>query len=194
MKIVCVLGSPRQRANSSTIAERVCNTAERLGAQVRTFTLNDLEFRGCQGCMACKTNLEKCALEDDLTEVLEAVRETDVLVLASPVYYWDVSSQMKAFLDRTFSYLVPDFITNPKKSRLAPGKKLVFILAQNNPDPNSFGDIFPKFDYFFKAYGFVENHLIRAFGVSAPGEVASHADVMNLAEATAEKICGGRRV
>jgi multimeric flavodoxin WrbA len=126
-----------------------------------------------------------------LTEVLEAVRETDVLVLASPVYYWDVSSQMKAFLDRTFSYLVPDFITNPKKSRLSPGKKFVLILAQNNADRNSFPEIFRKFDYFFKAYGFAERHLIRAFGVNEPGEVEAHEDVMKVAETTAEKICNG---
>ncbi len=189
MRIVCLLGSPRKNANSSTISERFCTTAQKLGAQVRTFALNDLNFRGCQGCMACKTKLDRCALKDDLTEVLDAVRETDILVLASPVYYWDVSAQMKAFLDRTFSFLVPDFITAPQKSRLDPGKKLVFILAQNNPDRNSFTDIFPKFDYFFRAYGFTDTRLIRAFGVGGPGEVESQKDVMESAEKTAEEFC-----
>jgi multimeric flavodoxin WrbA len=191
MKVVCLQGSPRVNGNSAIVANRFCATAQKLGAEVATFTLNDLNYRGCQGCMACKTKLDRCALEDDLTEVLEAVRGTDVLVLASPVYYWDVSSQMKAFLDRTFSFLVPDFITNPLKSRLEPGKKLVLILAQNNPDLNSFSNIFPKFDYFFRAYGFTDTRLIRAFGVGAPGEVESHADVMSLAEKTAKEICSG---
>ena len=190
MKVVCLLGSPREKGNSATIANRFCNTAEKFGAEIKTFVLNNLEYRGCQGCMACKTGLDKCVLEDDLTEVLEAVRETDVLVLASPVYFWDISSQLKAFIDRTFSYLVPDFITNPVKSRLAPGKKLVFILAQNNPDQSSFANIIPKFDYFFKAYGFVERHLIRAYGVNKPGEVQDHEEVMRLAEKTAERLCG----
>jgi multimeric flavodoxin WrbA len=189
MKIICLLGSPREKGNSSTIAKRFCNTAEKLGAEVKTFSLNKLEYRGCQGCMACKTRLDRCAVEDDLTEVLEAIRETDVLVLASPVYYWDVSSQLKAFLDRTFSYLVPDFITNPNKSRLTAGKKLVFILAQANPDEGSFTDIFPKFDYFFKSYGFSDTHLIRACGVSEAGEVEARQDVMRLVEETAESMC-----
>ena len=192
MKIVSLLGSPRQRSNSSIIAERFCTTAQKHGAEVKTFTLNDLHFSGCQGCMACKTKLDRCALEDDLTEVLEAVHETDILILASPVYYWDVSAQMKAFLDRTFSFLVPDFMNSPQASRLEPGKKLVFILAQNNPDKNSFTDIFPKFDYFFRAYGFNDTRLIRAFGVGGPGEVENHKDVMDLAEKTADEICGGR--
>lgn len=190
MKILCLLGSPREKGNSAAIANRFCKTAEGLGAEVKSFTLNNLQYRGCQGCLACKTKLDRCALNDDLTEVLDAVRETDVLVLASPVYFWDISSQLKTFIDRTFSYLVPDFMINPVKTRLAPGKKLVFILSQNNPDRNSFADIYPKIQYFSQTYGFVESHLIRAFGVSEPGEVENHEDVMNLAETTARKICG----
>lgn len=192
MKIVCLLGSPREKGNSSTIASHFCRTAERLGAQVKIFALNKLRYQGCQGCMACKTKLDRCVLEDDLAAVLDAVRDTDVLVLASPVYYWDVSSQLKAFIDRTYSYLVPDFYTNPVPSRLDPGKKLVFILAQGHPDQNLFTDIFPKFDYFFKMYGFDETRLIRACGVQGPGEVNSQPNVLKLAEETAVALCGGR--
>ncbi len=189
MKIVCLLGSPREKGNSATVANRFCATAERLGAQVQVFALNKLEYQGCQACMACKTKLDQCALEDDLTEVLEAVSETDVLVLASPVYYGDLSSQMKAFIDRSYSYLPPDYLTNPQPSRLPSGKKLVFILTQGNPDQERFADIFERYDYFFKWYGFVESHLIRAYGVREAGQVAENPDVMRLAETTAEKIC-----
>lgn len=189
MKIVSLLGSPRENGNSSVIAKRVCDTASKLGAEITTFVLNNLTFRACQACMACKTKLDRCAVEDDLTQVLDAVRDADVLVLASPVYFWDVSAQVKAFIDRTYSFLVPDFITNPTKSRLQPGKKFLLILTQGNPDRNSFLDIFPRFDYFFRAYGFTDTRLIRAFGVSAPGEVESHKDVMELAEKTAKEFC-----
>ncbi|MEN6440408.1 MAG: flavodoxin family protein [Syntrophobacter sp.] len=190
MKIVCLQGSPREKGNSATIADRFCATAEKLGGEVRTFVLNKLDYKGCQGCMACKTKLDRCAVDDDLTAVLDAIRDADVLVLASPVYFWDVSAQMKTFLDRTFSFLVPNFATSSQPSRLKPGKKLVFILAQNNPDRNTFTDIFPKFDHFFRAYGFTDTRLIRAFGVGAPGEVVNQADVMGLAEKTAKEICG----
>jgi multimeric flavodoxin WrbA len=192
MKIVSVLGSPRETGNSSTVAKRFCDTAEKLGAEVKAFTLNKLQYRGCQGCMACKTKLDRCILEDDLEEVLDSIRETDVLVLASPVYFWDVSGQLKTFMDRTFSYLVPDFITNPIKSRLTPGKKLVFILTQGNPDEGMFTNIFPKFDYFFKLFGFDERRLIRACGVRELGEVETHAEVMRLAEKMAEELRDNR--
>lgn len=191
MKIVCLLGSPRENGNSATIANRFCSTAEKLGVRVQTFVLNKLQYRGCQGCMLCKTQLDRCVLEDDLTEVLEAVRETDVLVLATPIYYWDVTSQLKAFLDRTFSYLVPDFLTNPNRSRLVSGKKLVFIQVQGNPDKGMFTDVFPKFHYFFKAYGFSETYLIRACGVREQGEIEAHEDVLKLAEETVGRLYDG---
>jgi multimeric flavodoxin WrbA len=165
MKIVCLLGSPRKGGNSSTIANHLMATAKRLGADTRAFELNSLNYRGCQGCYACKTTLDHCILKDDLTGVLEAVRESDVVVLASPVYYGDISGQLKCFIDRTFSYLVPDYVTNPNPSRLAPGKKLVFILTQGNPDPKLFEDVYPRYDKFLKWYGFAESHLIRACGI-----------------------------
>ncbi|MGO9021181.1 MAG: flavodoxin family protein [Syntrophobacteraceae bacterium] len=189
MKIVCLFGSPRENGNSATIAKRFCDTAERFGTEIQTFTLNKLEFRGCQGCMACKTKLDKCAIEDDLTAVLEAVRETDLLVLATPVYLWDVTSQLKTFFDRTFSFFVADFKTNPNKSRLAPGKKLVFIQVQGNPDESMFTDIFPKFDYFFKSYGFSDSHLIRACGARGRRELEACRDALRLAETMAESLC-----
>jgi multimeric flavodoxin WrbA len=137
MKVLCLLGSPREKGNSAAVANRFCAAAERLGAEVQAFALNKLEYRGCQDCMACKTKLDNCALEDDLSEVLDAVYETDVLVLASPVYYGDLSSQLKGFIDRSYSYLASDYLTNPKSTRLPGGKKLVFILIQGNPDQES---------------------------------------------------------
>ncbi|KAF0218966.1 MAG: NADPH-dependent FMN [Geobacteraceae bacterium] len=169
MKIVCLLGSPRSEGNSATIARRFLETAESLGAESRTFELNRLTYRGCQGCYACKASLDHCVLEDDLTEVLQAIKDADVVVYASPVYYGDITAQLKGFMDRTFSYLVPDFETNPQPSRLSPGKKLLFILTQGHPDAAMFADIFPRYDYFLKWGGFVETRLIRACGVGAGG-------------------------
>jgi multimeric flavodoxin WrbA len=189
MKIVALLGSPRPNGNSATIAKRFCDTAQKLGAEVRTFVLNKLNFRGCQGCMMCKTKLDKCVLQDDLSEVLHSVSGADVLVMASPVYYGDVSSQLKAFIDRTFCYLVPDYTTNPNPCRLPPGKILVFVLAQGNPDEDRFADIFLRYDYFFKWYGFSESHVIRACGVRESGEVADRSEVMESAEGLARKLC-----
>jgi multimeric flavodoxin WrbA len=191
MKIVNVLGSPRPKGNSALIADRFCRAAEALGAEVQTFSLNKLKYRGCQACMTCKTKLDRCVLKDDLTQVLDAIRDAQVLVMASPIYYGEVSSQLKAFIDRTFSYLVPDFATNPHPSRLTPGKRLVMILAQGDPGEQQYDDVFPRYESFFRWYGFDDNHLLRACGVLGPGEVEGRQDVINGAEDLARRIVAG---
>ena len=127
MEIVCILGSPRQKGYSSVIAKRFCDTAEKRGANIRYFKLDELTYKGCKGCMSCKTKLEKCAIKDDLTMVLDAIWEADVLLLTSPVYFGMISGQLKCLIDRMYSFYKPDYISNPVPSRLPKDKKGVFI-------------------------------------------------------------------
>ena len=186
MKIVGLLGSPRKASNSSKIANHFLKVSAELGAEVRSFELNDLSYRGCQGCYACKTTLDHCVLQDDLASVLAAVAEADLLLLATPVYYGEATSQLKGFMDRTFSYLVPDYRTNPQPSRLS-AKKLVFVLTQGNPDEAMFADIFPRYQMFLKWEGFSEAKLIRACGIG-PGSIDEVPEaVLHLAEETARQ-------
>lgn len=187
MKIVSLLGSPRSGGNSSTITHHFLKTAASLGAETCTYELNRLTYRGCQGCYACKTELDRCVLNDDLSEVLAAVSEADVVLFASPVYYGDISSQLKGFMDRTFSYLVPDYRTNPQPSRLTP-KKLIFVLTQGHPDEAVFADIFPRYEGFLKWMGFCDVKLIRACGIG-PGDIdAVPEKILRLTEETAAAV------
>jgi multimeric flavodoxin WrbA len=188
MKIVCLKGSPRSGGNSAAIADRLLAAATKLGAETSVFELNRLSYRGCQGCYACKKKLDRCILEDDLTAVLAAIHEAETVVLATPVYYGDLSGQLKCFIDRTFSYLVPDYITNPNPSRLLPGKKLVFIITQGQPDAGLFADIYPRYDKFLKWYGFAESHLIRACGIGPASIDKVPESYMKQAEELAQKL------
>ncbi len=188
MKTVCVLGSPRPKGNSNTIAEHFCHTIAKVGSEVQTFVLNNLTYKGCQGCMSCQTKLARCVLTDDLTEILDAIREADLLVMATPVYFSDVSSQMKGFIDRMYSYLVPDYRTNPQKSRLSPGKKLVFIQVQARPDEHKFADVFPRYEEFFEWYGFKERYHIRCWGIRELGEVKGRKEVFIRADDVAMQV------
>lgn len=192
MKTVCVLGSPRPKGNSQTIAGYFCDKIESLGSEVQTFALNKMTYRGCQACMTCKTKLDRCVLKDDLTVVLDSLRKADVLVMATPVYFSDVTSQMKGFIDRMYSFLMPDYRTGSDKSRFAPGKKLVFIQVQGRPDENKFADVFPRYEEFFDWYDIKERYLIRCWGVRDLGEAKEHKEVFQRAEEVATQIMAGR--
>ncbi len=189
MNVVSVLGSPKPKGNSAFIAKRFCEALEANGAEVQTFALNSLTYRGCQACMACKTKLDRCALKDDLEPVLDAVRDADLLVLATPVYFGEVTSQTKGFIDRTFSLLTPEFKTNPNNlSRLAPGKTLVFIQVQTAGPEEYYSDIFPRYKAFFKWHGLKAIHLIRACGVPNPGDAAAREDVLRQIDETVKAV------
>jgi multimeric flavodoxin WrbA len=183
MKIVAVLGSPRPQGNSSTLARAFLQAAGKWGAEITEYLLNQMDFKGCQGCGGCKTKSQTCILEDDLTPVLQAVRDADLLVLASPVYFGDISGQLKCFFDRTYSCINPDF-----SPRMPPGKTAVMVLTQANPEPAQFADIFPRYERWLKIFGFDPIRLLRVTGVRDPGEVGSQAAALDAAAALAREL------
>jgi len=165
MKVVAVLGSPRQEANSSKLIQAAVKALPQAGLELQTFELNNMKYQGCQACMACKGKSDICVLRDDLTPLLAATAEADLVILASPIYIGEVTGQMKCFIDRSFSYFLPDYTTNPQPSRLAPGKKLLFILTQGTPDPAAYeGPVLGHYTGFFTGLGFQVSHFI------APGQ------------------------
>jgi multimeric flavodoxin WrbA len=182
MKIVAVLGSPRVQGNSTTLAQAFLQSAREQGADTQEFALNQMDFQGCQGCGACKTKQETCTLKDDLTQVLNAVKEADIVVLASPVYFGDLSGQLKCFFDRTYSYINPDF-----SCRIPAGKKAVLILTQAATEEN-FADIFPRYERWLKLYGCDPVRLLRATGVKDLGAIAEQAGVLDQAAALAREL------
>jgi len=189
-RIVCVLGSPNEKGCSATLAQRFCDTARAQGAEVTVFMLNKLKYRGCQACKACKGKTDHCVIKDDLTPVFEAVKTADILVMASPIYFGEVTAQLKGFIDRAYAWLVPDFYTAANKSRLPPGKRLVFILTQGSPDEKHFADVFPRYNAFFTWYGFIDSRLIRVCGVRTAGDVKARTAALELTDDTARALLG----
>lgn len=185
MKIVAVLGSPQPRGNSAGLARAFLDAAREQGAEVQEYALNQLDFQGCQGCRVCKGKSEACSLADDLTPVLEAVKAADLLLLASPVYFGDLSGQMKCFFDRTFSFFNADL-----SSRLPAGKQAVVVLAQGNPDPDKFAELFPRYEGWLKMHGFEPVQLLRAVGVRNPGDIAAQPELLSQAAALARDLVG----
>ena len=183
MKIVAILGSPRKDGNTTILAREVLKAAKDAGAETVEYVLNELDFRGCQACDRCKTEREDCGQTDDLTPVLKAVEEADAVVLASPIYFSDVSGQLKLFVDRTYSFLKPDFT-----GRLRRGRKAVFIFAQGDSDRQAYKDVYTRYEHWLKVYGFDETHLILISGVHDPGEITKRPAVLEEARALGREL------
>ena len=195
MNVVTLYGSPRINGNTATLANVFNKTAESSGADVHAFMLNKMNFRGCQHCDMCKTKTDTCVLKDDLTEVLDAVQKTDVLVLATPIYFSDISAQLKTFVDRCYSYLEPfDDKAMPDTSRLSGNKKLVLITAQNRTG-EVFSEVCDKYRMIFKFLGFEESHLIRGCDIRDADalKTKNRQDLIDLAEQTAFKVAASEK-
>ena len=132
MKIVCVLGNTLPEEGSSAIAGRFVETAENLGAEGRTFALSELNYSGCRARMTCET-LDKCMVEDDLTEILDAIRDADILVAASPVRHGEVTRLLRTFIERTLCFIKPDFFTNQYSRLSARASQLASIILAELP-------------------------------------------------------------
>ena len=188
MNVVALFGSPRANGNTATLTKIFNKTAEDLGANVQTFFLNKLDAKGCQACDVCKTKTDHCVIKDDLAKVLESVKNADILVAATPIYFADISAQFKIFVDRCYSYLEP-YETMPEASRLKAGKKFVLITAQNREE-DMFAEVCTKYLMLFEFLGFKETHLIRGCDLLKADEIETkkRQDLINLSKETARKI------
>lgn len=188
-RTICLLGSPRRDGNSDRLAGSFCAKAQALGSEVQTYALSEISYSGCINLFRCKTDLDHCGQNDGLTPILCAISNAEVLVLATPVYFTDVSSQLKAAIDRMFSFLVPDYPTKSVKSRLSPGRSIVLVQTQGEPE-DRYGDLLERYSAGFNYLGFNKQFLIRAWGVREPGEVMKHDAFLRQCESTAQKVYG----
>ena len=103
--IVVLTGSARPNGNSDRLAQAFTEGAKDCGKKVTVFKAAELQIAGCLGCEHCFDNEGDCIQKDDMAEILIALKEADALVLVSPVYYFTISAQLKAALDRTYALL-----------------------------------------------------------------------------------------
>lgn len=103
-KIVILNGSPRKTGNTSALVTAFMEGAESVGNPVTEFFLDKMDIHGCKGCFGGHSSKEcPCVQKDDMAQIYPAVKECDVLVLASPLYYWTMSGQLRTALDRLFA-------------------------------------------------------------------------------------------
>ncbi len=132
MKAIGIVGSPRKNGNVDTLVQAVLDGAEEKGYQITKYSLNEMNYRGCQGCGYCKSH-DHCRLEDDLSTLLKDMEQADAMVFGSPIYFYQFTGQFRLMEDRMYSLIDSEF-----NSRLKPGKKAVIVTSQGDPDLTSF--------------------------------------------------------
>ncbi len=98
-KVLVISTSLRSKSNSDRMAEEFAKGALSVGNQVEMISLLDKTIGFCKGCLACQQT-QKCVINDDAIVIAEKMKESDVIVFATPIYYYEMSGQMKTLLDR----------------------------------------------------------------------------------------------
>ena len=98
-KILVISTSLRGVSNSHLLAESFARGARDAGNDVELLTLHDKEIKFCIGCLSCQKT-GKCVIKDDAPAIVEKMHDADVLVFATPIYYYEMSGQLKTLLDR----------------------------------------------------------------------------------------------
>lgn len=103
-KIVILNGSPRKTGNTAALVTEFAKGAEEAGNTVTEFFLDRMNIHGCKGCFGGHSSREcPCVQKDDMDKIYPAVRDCDVIVFATPLYYWNMSGQIRTAIDRLFA-------------------------------------------------------------------------------------------
>lgn len=99
--VLILSGSPRKGGNSDLLCDEFMRGAIESGNKVEKIRIADKKIGYCRACYYCRQSGGKCAIKDDMPEVLQKMIDADVIVLASPVYFYSIDAQLKAVIDRT---------------------------------------------------------------------------------------------
>lgn len=107
-KVLVISSSLRARSNSDALADEFARGAADAGNEVERITLKGKDIRFCKGCLACQKT-RQCVISDDTQEIVARMHDADVIAFATPVYYYEMSGQMKTLLDRANPLFPSDY-------------------------------------------------------------------------------------
>lgn len=170
--IVVLIGSPRKNGNTEILANAFIKGAEAAGNQVTKIHLSGMTVNGCTDCKYCFTKLGECNQQDDMQQIYPALYKADMLVLASPVYYYALSSQIKAVIDRFYISINKAF----------PITSSALLLTYADTDETSCEPAlvhYKTLSYFMK---WTDKGIISVSGVSNKGDINGHVSLLRAEE------------
>jgi len=175
MKLTAFLGSPRARGNTDLLTERVVRGAREAGLTAETVALRRLETRPCTGCDKCWAKGRPCVFHDGMEPLYDKIAASDVLLLATPVYWYAPTAVMKAFIDR----LVP--FNRPEGRGMIEGKRAVLVTAYEEEGPKAVEPLLRMFDLSFEYLGLRVVDRIVVDGVGPKGAVLEKPEALERA-------------
>jgi multimeric flavodoxin WrbA len=186
-KILVLLGSPRRKGNSAILAGKIAEGAKSKGANVKTVFLHGLKISPCTACYACQKPKSKgCSIDDDMQPLYRAMLEADAWVIASPVYWFTLSSQTKLWMDRCLAF--PAYGKEPFE-----GKRIAIAMTYGGEDPFDSGCV-NALRTFQDAYSYVGANIVGMVYGSAmePGDIKSNRALMREAKELGSKLAGNK--
>lgn len=161
-KVLILSGSPRKGGNSDLLCDAMLRGAREAGHEAEKIMIGEKKIGFCRACYGCRDR-GACVLGDDMAPVLEKMQQADVIVLASPVYFYSIDAQMKAVIDRTL----------PKWTQLK-NKEFYYILTAADPDPAAMDGALACFRGFAVCLeGAEERGVLMGNGLYEAGEAKS---------------------
>jgi multimeric flavodoxin WrbA len=164
-KVLVLSGSPRRGGNSDLLCDQFIDGVQKAGHQTEKIFLRDKEINYCTGCGSCYDRGKSCPLRDDMEEVLKKMIAADVIVMATPVYFYTMNGQMKTLIDRTCARYTE-----------INDKEFYFIMTAADSSKQAMERTLEEFrGFIYCLNGAVEKNVVYGTGVWKKGEVVDKA-------------------
>lgn len=187
MKVLALSGSPRKKGNSEELLHAVVRGMMLQGAQVETVRIVDLEIHPCIGCGGCDKSGE-CIFEDDMWDLYEKIIEADRVILCSPIYFYGITAQAKAFVDRLQAlWNKKRILTEKGEWQEERDRQGLLVSVAASHGGKLFDGAILTAQYAFDAMGMEYSGEIVARGVDHRGEMAQEKETLAGAEKAGKK-------
>ncbi len=175
MKALGIMGSPRIGGNTDLLLDQTLAGLQSKGVVTEKIIVDRLKLQPCREYYACYRD-GNCSIRDDMDDVYSKLLDADIVIVASPIFFYSVTAQVKALIDRCQALWARKYIL--KQSPPDTGRKGVFIGVGATRGQNLFSGSKMTLKYFFNALGvsYADELLVR--GVDKKGEIKDHPDLL----------------
>ena len=187
LKVLGIAGSPRRGGNTDLLLGEVIRGAASKGAKVKTIILDDLQIAPCQHCDAClKTG--RCKIMDDMQMVYRELENADRIVLASPIQFMGITSQMKAMIDRCQALWARKYLLKQPPLGDSRERKGLFVSVGGRSIANLFEPALVVVKTLFRILNVSYAGELLFSGIDEKGAITRHADALNQAFLSGQRL------